>query len=281
MSKSLGENICALRKEKGATQEDLAKAVGISTQAVSKWECGGMPDPELFPAIADFFGTSIDRLFGRSISEYGDLETELAKHFAELNQRDGCLFEVMEYCWIIQRALIGVNPHDDDLSLRKIYENNSAAYQYSRMDFDCGFSTLSLVEKMPYYFLMPKPKTGWLEGFFEPEQYAEAFSFLSDVDTLKCLLALYKRKNKPFTPKYFEKKLNIPAEKSKLVLESLKRFSFISESEIELDDGTEPVYNFHSHLGFIALLAVAKETIKPPKNMVCYCQNHNWEMPLL
>lgn len=54
--KSIGETINRLRKEKGITQEDLGKAVGVSTQAVSKWECGGVPDTELLPAIADYFG---------------------------------------------------------------------------------------------------------------------------------------------------------------------------------------------------------------------------------
>ena len=63
---SIGRIIAGLRKEKGCTQEELAKAVGISTQAVSKWECGGMPDLELLPAIADYFHISIDTLFHRN-----------------------------------------------------------------------------------------------------------------------------------------------------------------------------------------------------------------------
>ena len=63
--KSIGVNISALRKKKGITQEELAKNVGVSAQAVSKWENGGVPDIELLPKIADFFQVSIDRLFDR------------------------------------------------------------------------------------------------------------------------------------------------------------------------------------------------------------------------
>ena len=62
---SMGEIILSLRKKKGLTQEGLANAIGISAQAVSKWENGGMPDIELVPVIADFFDVSIDVLFGR------------------------------------------------------------------------------------------------------------------------------------------------------------------------------------------------------------------------
>ena len=60
----IGKQIAAMRKEKGIRQEELAGFVGVSTQAVSKWENGGVPDTELIPKIADFFSVSIDTLFG-------------------------------------------------------------------------------------------------------------------------------------------------------------------------------------------------------------------------
>ena len=41
MNETLGTNIMRLRKEAGLTQEQLANALGISYQAVSKWENGG------------------------------------------------------------------------------------------------------------------------------------------------------------------------------------------------------------------------------------------------
>ncbi|MCL2518118.1 MAG: helix-turn-helix domain-containing protein [Oscillospiraceae bacterium] len=65
---SIGQNILEFRKAKGSTQEELANAVGVSAQAVSKWENGGAPDAELLPAIADFLNVSVDKLFGRNVS---------------------------------------------------------------------------------------------------------------------------------------------------------------------------------------------------------------------
>ena len=61
----IGAQIAKLRKENNITQEELAKNLDVSAQAVSKWENGGAPDVEMLPRIADYFGVSIDCLFGR------------------------------------------------------------------------------------------------------------------------------------------------------------------------------------------------------------------------
>ena len=60
----LSERIAALRKERGLTQEQLGKMVGVSYQAVGKWEKGGAPDVELLPILAEQLGVTIDALFG-------------------------------------------------------------------------------------------------------------------------------------------------------------------------------------------------------------------------
>ena len=61
MSANLGDKIRQLRKGKGISQEVLAQYLGVSFQAVSKWETGTtLPDVTLIPAIASFFGVSTD-----------------------------------------------------------------------------------------------------------------------------------------------------------------------------------------------------------------------------
>jgi transcriptional regulator with XRE-family HTH domain len=62
-----GQRIAAYRKERGLTQESLAQRLGVTNQAVSKWESDQCcPDIMLLPALADEFGVSLDELFGRA-----------------------------------------------------------------------------------------------------------------------------------------------------------------------------------------------------------------------
>lgn len=64
MELTIGSKIKNLRRQKNISQEVLAQYLGVSFQAVSKWESGAtMPDIILIPAIAFFFEVSIDELF--------------------------------------------------------------------------------------------------------------------------------------------------------------------------------------------------------------------------
>ena len=66
----LGEKIKSLRKQKNISQEVFANYLGVSFQAVSKWETGNtMPDITMIPAIASFFGVSTDELFDFNLFE--------------------------------------------------------------------------------------------------------------------------------------------------------------------------------------------------------------------
>lgn len=63
----IGNQIKALRIRRGVTQETLAQALGVTPQAVSKWERNAAtPDIELLPAISAYFGVTIDELFAIS-----------------------------------------------------------------------------------------------------------------------------------------------------------------------------------------------------------------------
>ena len=67
---TLGTQIGAYRKKQNITQEALAQKLGVTNQAVSKWESDQCcPDVMLLPKIADVFGVTIDALFGRTQSK--------------------------------------------------------------------------------------------------------------------------------------------------------------------------------------------------------------------
>lgn len=65
MNIHLGENLRALRLEKGLTQEALAEKFGISFQSISRWERSeSYPDITVLPEISGFFNVSVDELLG-------------------------------------------------------------------------------------------------------------------------------------------------------------------------------------------------------------------------
>lgn len=78
MEMQIGNRIKELRKEKGLTQEKLAECVGISFQAVSKWENNiALPDITLIPRLAQIFGVTTDDLFAYNRKE---IEADIARY---------------------------------------------------------------------------------------------------------------------------------------------------------------------------------------------------------
>ena len=67
---NIGKKIKQLRFQYNYTQEQLAEKLGISSQAVSKWENNAaMPDITLLPALAETFGITIDELFDLTVDQ--------------------------------------------------------------------------------------------------------------------------------------------------------------------------------------------------------------------
>lgn len=84
-----GENLKRLRKEKELTQETLAEFLGISFQAVSKWERGETyPDITMLPAIASFFNVTVDDLLGVDKAQKEEKINEYLKLYDEMKLKD-------------------------------------------------------------------------------------------------------------------------------------------------------------------------------------------------
>jgi transcriptional regulator with XRE-family HTH domain len=85
---TIGENIARLRKEKALTQAELGEILGVSNQAVSKWESGmTMPDIMLLPEIAKVLGITLTDLYGISDKDAKEESSKVAKVNAEVDQK--------------------------------------------------------------------------------------------------------------------------------------------------------------------------------------------------
>ena len=73
MSSNLGANIKFFRKNKGFTQEELAGMLGVTPQAVSRWESeAGLPDVSMIVPIAQTLNITTDALLGYQVQSQDD-----------------------------------------------------------------------------------------------------------------------------------------------------------------------------------------------------------------
>ena len=86
---NIGTKIKELRKQRGITQDQLANAIGISFQAVSKWENNlALPDISLAPILASYFGVSMDELFDFHLTELEQKVDAICKNAYQYRESD-------------------------------------------------------------------------------------------------------------------------------------------------------------------------------------------------
>ena len=122
----MGKEIRRLRNDRGLTQEALAAALHVTAQTVSKWECGNtVPDVQMLPEIAVYFGVTIDQLFAMSPEQQLErIENHIYARglFPEAEQRQ------LEQ----QLKAIGEDPAftgRTELLLTKLYNNQAEQYR--------------------------------------------------------------------------------------------------------------------------------------------------------
>lgn len=118
MQLKLGDKIRELRRRDGRTQEALADALDVTSQAVSRWESNGSyPDMEIIPSIANYFGISIDELFGYS----SDRDRKVGEIIAKVDAygiRGRSDDDWVDECLSILREGLAEFPHNEKLLLK-------------------------------------------------------------------------------------------------------------------------------------------------------------------
>ena len=107
MQLDLGNNIRQLRRRDKRTQEALAEALGVTSQAVSRWESGGsFPDMNLIPSIANYFGVSIDELFGYTNDRTKRIDELVTQIYDMIRQNNGVDNNISECIALARNALV-------------------------------------------------------------------------------------------------------------------------------------------------------------------------------
>ena len=253
----LGQQIKKYRMDKGITQEQLGQLVGVTTQAVSKWECGGTPDAELLPNLAAALGVSIDALFGK---EEESPALSLARKLLAM-PNDEAFRYAFSLCWATMVGLTADPIPDGFLKQHIDFENAyvEISATFGRIAHDAGIGIARMTPDFRHFFLMPEPRGGLSAHLNSLDKLCQVFEVFADKTALKVLVSMYTRLNTPVDTSLIEKLSGLPAADVERSLDALWRANLVKRTEIATASGEIYSYLFNRESTVVALLCLADE----------------------
>ncbi|MBQ8133145.1 MAG: helix-turn-helix transcriptional regulator [Clostridia bacterium] len=258
MSGIIGQRIKELRTKKGFTQEELGREIGITAQAVSKWERGNSPDAELLPKIAEVLGVSVNVLFGADSNE--KIDSLITKELSSLPQ-DEAFGRAFELCWSIEMGLTGKNSLKEKFTpdiLHTLHDEYGHEI-FSKLLYNGGLTGARLSSDGRYFFFMPEPEGGFGQFLSDNEKAAETFAVLSDINVLSVIKYMYSRKNTPVSLSLIAEKNHLSETDAEKAMEGLCKINLAQCTEIETENGAIKAYTYSRECSLIPLLTYAKE----------------------
>lgn len=256
----IGEQIKRYRIKKGLTQEELGDMIGVTTQAVSKWERGGSPDAELLPMIAGALGITISMLYEQD--RMRSLEDSLIEEFLAMDNKEG-FHRLFALVWKITLGFSDLDSTkkgfaDDGRAPGELREKNGYHY-YARASFDEGMINAKMDSELGYCFFMPEPENGYAEYFSDKEELAQTFSVLADKDVLKTLFYMYRRINLPVSLTQIAANTGFDTKKTEQIMEKLCSINLACCMPIETENGEIKTYTYYNETVVMPMLCGAKE----------------------
>lgn len=256
----IGEQIAKFRRAAGLTQEDLGKAVGVSTQAVSRWECGGAPDVSLLPAIADRLGVTIDALFGREGGVVEDIHGTVKQWLLSLPE-ERRLDQLCRLVWgtamdSYVRRLGSLNSLDIgymDSCVARSGEHDMLVRM--AVETDEGLSFGVGAEDMAFMSLWPRPEEGYTAWFAPRDLCRRLFDLLARPGCLELLERLHDDiEPRYYVPEVLAKQLGLPPEDTTRLLAALEEQRLVKKLDLELETGTVSAYIVHENWAFVPFM---------------------------
>ncbi|MCD7832696.1 MAG: helix-turn-helix transcriptional regulator [Lachnospiraceae bacterium] len=279
----IGDKISELRKAKGMTQEQLGSLVGVSSQAVSKWENGGTPDVELLPLIADVLGVSLDGLFGREEGPGMDITHTLIRYLQSfpVDRRMEEMFQILTAC-IPGLGIPDSLAHEmediinvrDTAYIEDVLEDEPSTWMRSVLSRDNGSLLTVSAKDFPLFLLLPEPEGSYGQNLAPVKEYQKMFKILGQDGALELLYAIAKRQPDAYiSATALAKESALPAEDMERLLLEMTGCGLLSSIEIEAENGRMNVYQLHNDEALIPFLYFARWLMQK-RNFYFYA----WEM---
>lgn len=268
MANTLGQSIKRIRREKGIKQDQLAEAVGVSPQAVSKWESGGFPDAALLPSIADCLGATIDELFGRETKNPGIFDHMLMYlHGFDNDERINRLFKL---CRVAASVFCGNDEYNEAL-----FPDMETGTNFSQATLNTGFVQNRINDDKPYFLIIPEPEKGYDSVVPYDEKYVELFRFLAMPGALKAMYFLQTHHGTFFNSKTLVNELGIGIENANEIISEMYRLEFIWEANLDMGENSEKIYQCTVGCNFVSLMYFVQTLLERPVNFNYHTDSRN------
>ena len=253
---SLSSNIKRLRLEKNLTQEQLATKLGVSAQAVSKWETSETyPDGALLVPLANVLEVSLDELFGNNSVTMADISSKIVKliHNTEATERFNVARDIG---WQIERGLFNCR-----MEIEKKYDPNEIKNQKNASYIldDNGFTIVSN-GKEPFFSVFPQPVEGYGHFLNDKKDLQEIFAALSHESTMNALIYLYhKTENYVFEKEVLERDCAIQKEQLENVLGDLLTLKVIWMQKLTINGEERMLFYSRPNHNLLALFIMARQ----------------------
>lgn len=264
----IGNKIRELRMSHNLTQAELGNAVGVSMQAVSKWERGGTPDIEILISIAKYFGVTMDELLGLAPDSSGQLADILFSTMLQTSE-ESKMKEACRYCWSIFKGLSGLpSIQDYNFSPASAADVENSRCRVTRND---GISYYLASRDARMFAIAPEPEDGFNAMLGKPEDYVDLFRFLSDADTFQLFLFICTRPQSLFSKRLASHMTNIPENKVKRVFDAFEKRGWLVKECADMDAGTITLYRAFCKDHYIFFLLFAREMMINPRFWYLTC----------
>lgn len=254
---SLSENIKRMRIANNMTQEQLATKLGISSQAVSKWETSETyPDGILLVPLAQALNASLDELFENKQVTIEDISKKIMRILAETNVKDRFNL-VRDICWQIEKGLFRCDCKmiEEEYASDEIMNQTNSSYILN----DYGFTLISN-GKEPFFSVFPEPTEGFGDFIKDIDKLQKMFASLSSSNTLQVIIFLLKQKWKyVFEPDLLIKECNIPKDELQEVIEDLVSLKLVECREVDINGKQQTLCYSHPDFKMLVLFIIARE----------------------
>ena len=262
---NIGNKIKELRVKNKVTQEELAKVLQVSTQAVSKWENGGSPDLELVPSIATYFNVTTDYLFDMKNSDIVNIDKKVAKYIQsfDLENRMNVVYDLAFKMSIATRG----DEIEDQEEFDELIKNDD---MFSTIIASEGIAITSLAKSNKIFICLPKDdKSDYSKMLLSRDSQRKFCEYLSDELFYNTLVFLHSRNGGNFTEQLLMDNLNLIYDDARSVLKRMEEFKIVSCADVPINDTTMKLYAVLQNPQIVGLIAMLDMVVNKP-NAYCY-----------